>query len=81
MHQRPTTELRISNGGDPTIPEGARLQTAWRPEYGDTVRIVAWKLPGKQLYTDLKAVRFISRSDTCTVDCGHIVPGNPLECT
>lgn len=77
---RPTTEL-LTNGDDlPGIPAGTRLQCAYRPEYGDSVRVIAWRRPGERLYTDLASIRFVPRAELCTTDCGHRVPGMPLEC-
>lgn len=80
MEYLPTTELRIVNRDADGIPEGTRVQTAYRPEYGDTLRVVSWRLPGARLYTDLKSVRFIARADTCSPDCGHLRPGGEMEC-
>lgn len=69
---------------------GDGVQFASRPEYGDSVRVVAVKRAGRVRYdAELKIIGyvvweqivFIPRAALCPLDCGHRVPGGTLYCT
>ena len=63
MTYRPTCEILTNDRPIGSIPAGSVLQVAYRPEYGDSVRVVAARVPGSRLYEDMGATLFVPRAD------------------
>jgi hypothetical protein len=58
MTPRPTTGLFILLESHHGFPPGTLVQTAYRPEYGESLRMVATRLPDSGLYENVRDVVF-----------------------